>query len=221
MKRVVLAIVAALVLIALPAAAQYNDQSAQTTSTAPTTTAPAQEVRTNPVVPMHSEDPGLTATGSVDSWNDDEVVLKTATGLLHFKLLPGTTGPRTFTAGQMVSIDFSRNEQGVLLANTIRPNEAVATMPPGVTTSGAAAAGEEIGAAVKNTGEAIEEGVEEATKTDLDNDNQIGTRGGVSGSEPSAATTTTTDLPATASDSPLFALLGLLALGAAAGLRRL
>src|SRR5689334_10681324 len=123
MKRVVLAIAAALVLIALPAVAQYTDPSAttqptttttttpsatttedttatmpsnnldtSTTATTPSTTTttnvPVQEERTNPAVPTHSPNSGLTASGSVASWNDQEVVLRTATGLTHFKLLP-------------------------------------------------------------------------------------------------------------------------------------
>jgi LPXTG-motif cell wall-anchored protein len=240
MKRVVLSLVAVLVLIALPAAAQYDDQTpAQpatgtepTTATQPatgvTTTSPMPEERTNPAVPTHSNDPGLTATGTVVSWNDDEVVLRTSTGLTHIKLLPTTVGSRTFTEGQKLSVDFTRNEQGVLLAKQIRSAEVMTSMPQGITTSGAAAAGEQVESAAQNVGEAVEEGVEETLQADVDNDGAIGTRGGTSGSDTaSTATTTTTsvdtssNLPATGSNSPLIALLGLAALGTAAGIRRL
>jgi hypothetical protein len=100
MKNVVLAIAAALVLIALPAVAQYTDPATATqpsTTTTTTTTTPSssmdtsapatdtttssvpvQEERTNPQVPTHGPSSGLTASGSVVSWNADEVVLRTA-----------------------------------------------------------------------------------------------------------------------------------------------
>lgn len=249
MKRVVLAIAAALVLIALPAVAQYSDPSTttqpsttttttmdttattpsnnldtSTTATTPATTTttdvPVQEERTNPAVPTHSPNSGLTASGSVVSWNNEEVVLRTATGLTHFKLLPNTTGVSTFTEGQRVTIDFDRNEQGVLLAKQIRLEGETAPVAQGITTTGAAVAG-------SNVAEAVTEGVEETTGADVNNDNMIGTRGGTANT---AATTTTdtsttestsTNLPATGSSAPLAGLLGLLALGGAAALRRL
>ena len=241
MKRVVLAIAAALVLIALPAVAQYSDpstttQPTTTTTTTPSTnldttttttetttapsTAPVQEERTNPAVPTHSPNSGLTASGSVASWNKDEVVLRTATGLTHFKLLPDTSGVTTFTEGQRLTIDFDRNEQGVLIARQIRLEGETSTMPQGITTPGAAAAG-------SNVAEAVEEGVEETVGADVDNDNAIGTRGGTSADTASTTTTetttesTTTNLPATGSNAPLAGLLGLLAIGGAAALRRL
>ena len=228
MTRVVLSIAAALVLVALPAVAQYDSTTTQpgTTTTTTTTTeattaapatnldtttssAPVQEERTNPQVPTHGPSSGLTASGSVVSWNTDEVVLHTATGMTHFKLLPDTTGATTgLTEGQRVTIDFTRNEQGVLIARQIRPEGTTTT---DVTTTGAAAAG-------ANVAEAVEEGVEETVGADVDNDGAIGTRGGTSGS---AGASTTTNMPETGSKAPLAGLLGLLALGGAAALRRL
>jgi LPXTG-motif cell wall-anchored protein len=232
MKRVVLALIAMLALIAIPAAAQYNEPKppaqpatatqpsspATESSTGVAASAPMSEERTNPAVPTHSNDPGLTATRTVVSWNDDEVVLRTSTGMTHFKLLPNTAGPRSFTEGQKLSIDFSRNEQGVLLAKQIRPADATAMQPQGITTSGAAKAGEAVESAAENVAEAVEEGVEETLQADVDNDGGIGTRGDT-GADPSVDATT--NLPATGSNSPLIALLGVAALGAAAGLRRL
>lgn len=235
MKNVVLAIAAVLMLIALPAAAQYDTstptQTTTDTSTQPVTTTetpstsltntqqPA-EVRTNPTSPMHSNDPGLTAQGTVVSWNDDEVVLRTSTGLTHFKLMPNTVGSRTFTEGQALAIDFQRNEQGVLLAKQIRLADLAPTTE---TTTGAVAAGEAVESAAENVGEAVEEGVEETLSTDVDNDGAVGTRGGEATLNNTASTTTSTDtsLPATGSNAPLAGLLGLLALGGAAALRRL
>ena len=220
MKSVILASVAALALVALPAAAQYENNLGATTSTQQ----PAEQ-RTNAAVPTHSEDPGLTATGTVDSFNSEEVVIKTSTGLTHIKLLPTTTGMRTFTNGQAISVDFTRNEQGVLLASQIRNADEVSTLP----TTGSVAAGEAVAATAENVGDAVEEGVEETTKSDLDNDGAIGTRGAPTGSGTTPSTTnatppvadTTTSLPATGSSAPLVGLLGLLALGGAAVVRRL
>ncbi len=236
MKNVVLAIAAVLVLIALPAAAQY-DTSTPTQTTTDTSTQPATttetpstsltntqqpaEVRTNPTSPMHSNDPGLTAQGTVVSWNDDEVVLRTSTGLTHFKLMPSTVGSRTFTEGQALAIDFQRNEQGVLLAKQIRSADLTPTTE---TTTGAVTAGEAVESAAENVGEAVEEGVEETLSTDVDNDGAVGTRGGEATLDTTSTTTTTstdTNLPATGSNAPLAGLLGLLALGGAAALRRL
>jgi hypothetical protein len=241
MKNVVLAIAAALVLIALPAFAQYTDPatttqpstttttttpstnldtSATTTTETTTSTAPMQEERTNPQVPTHGPSSGLTASGSVVSWNADEVVLRTATGMTHFKLLPDTTGATTgLTEGQRVTIDFTRNEQGVLIARQIRPEGTTTT----TTTPGAAAAGAAVAGAASNVAEAVEEGVEETVGADVDNDGKVGTRGGTSTDTASTETTTTeeTTMPATGSKAPLAGLLGLLALGGAVALRRL
>jgi LPXTG-motif cell wall-anchored protein len=233
MKRVVLAIAATLVLIALPAVAQYTDSSAttqptttettttttETTATMPsdnldtsattaeettTSTVPVQEERTNPAVPTHGPGAGLTASGSVISSNDSEIVLRTATGMTHFKLVPETTGVATFAEGQQLTIDFTRNEQGVLIAQQIRTEGTASTMPSGITTPGAAAAGAAVADAASDVAETVDEAVDTTT---------------------TAATTTTTDttasLPATGSKAPLLGLLGLMALGGAAALRRL
>ena len=236
MKNVVLAIAVALVLVAIPAAAQYDTSApatTTTTTTSSTTTTPTDEAttetRTNATAPMHSNDPGLTANGNVVSWNDEEVVLKSASGLLHLKLLPTTTGSRTFSEGQSLSIDYSRNEQGVLLAKQIRSGGELTT--PATTTPGAAVPGS-VGATASNVGEAVEEGVEETVGADVDKDGAIGTRGAPTGSGTDTASTSTTttestavdtssNLPATGSNGPLVGLLGLLALGGAAAIRRL
>ena len=245
MKNVVLAIAAALVLIALPAVAQYTDPatttqpSTTTTTTTPSTNldtsatttttttettpsdVPVQEERTNPQVPTHGPSSGLTASGSVVSWNADEVVLRTATGMTHFKLLPDTTGMTTgLTEGQRLTIDFTRNEQGVLIARQIRAEGTTTT----TTTTGAEAAGAAVAGAASNVAEAVEEGVEETVGADVDDDGAIGTRGDTASTTTTTESTTestTTNLPATGSKAPLAGLLGLLALGGAAALRRL
>ncbi len=213
MKRVVLAIVAAVFLIALPAAAQYD--STPSTSTPPdngthatassagtqaTSEAPTQEY-THAQVPIHGSDAGLTATGTVDSWNSDEVVLHTATGLVHFKILPNTVGPTSFTDGETVAIDFERNEQGVLLAKQIRRHgedtSAVTVSSTAMTPAKSAT--------TSRTPSTMPSTTEPSTTSSLGD---------------SSPYDTTNNLPATASNTPLLALLGLLSLGGAAVMRR-
>ena len=172
---------------------------------------PVQEERTNPAVPTHTEDSGLTATGKIVSWNNSELVLSTATGLTHFKLVPETVGAGgTFQEGQVASVDFTRNEQGVLIAKQVRLGDVAAAPPQGITTTGSTAAGANVGTAV-----------DQAT-TINDSNSNTGTTVDTSTSTTNTTTSTgATSMPATASDSPLIALLGLAALGAAATLRRL
>jgi len=174
-----------------------------TTTTEPVAdpNAPVQEERTNPVVPTHGPSSGLTASGTVVSSNDEEIVLRTATGMTHFKLIPQTTGVTTFTEGQTLTIDFTRNEQGVLIAQQIRPEGTASANPPGITTPGAAVAGAEVAAAVTDTAPTSTTTTETTTE--------------------STTTESTESLPATGSKAPLVGLLGLLALGGAAALRQL
>ena len=177
---------------------------------------PVQEERTNPAVPTHTQDSGLTASGSVVSWNDQEIVLRTSTGLTHFKLVPETVGANnTFQEGQNLSIDFTRNEQGVLIAKQVRMDMAAAP-PQGITTTGATAAGEAVGATVDQATTPNDSTTTTGTTTGTPSEMNASTT-----SSTTTGTTTGTSMPATASESPLVALLGLMALGAAAGLRRL
>jgi MYXO-CTERM domain-containing protein len=253
MKRVVLSIVGALAVIAMPALAQtgttgsndagmqmdtssstpaattYDNGATTTTATAPADTTgsstgitagqprsvdgvPVQEERTNAAVPTHTEDSGLTASGTAVSWNDQELVLKTSTGLMHFKFVPETVGANsTFQEGQAVSVDFTRNEQGVLIAKQVRLGDVAAAPPQGITTTGATAAGE----AVATT---VDQGTNLNDSTTTTNTT---TTASTTTGDTTSGTSTSSSMPATASASPLVALLGLLALGAAAGLRRL
>jgi MYXO-CTERM domain-containing protein len=216
MKNVVIAIAAAFALIAVPVWAQYNSQPTASTSQPATTTTTTTgennltntpvETRTNPSVPTHSEDPGLTATGTVVSSNNDEVVLRTATGLTHFKILPSTVGNRTFTEGESISVDFTRNEQGVLLAKEIRSSgETTTTAVPETTTT----------TTEPSTMTPPEPAAPSTTTSSTTT---------YSNTTPSTTTestsTTSTAMPSTASNGPLVGLLGLLALGGALALRR-
>lgn len=224
MKRVALSLMVVLGLLAVPAIAQ---EEGTTTATGET----LQEERTNPSADSMAPDSGLTLSGTVVSWNDQQLVLQTVTGVEHIQLQQNTARPATFTVGEPVTVDYTRTSQGVMIASQIRPSGAAGTTTSTTTaapTTGAigdgidqesqleqdveeavADAGEaadELGAELSEIDDAVEEEVEEAAGTSLDNDDTIGNAD---------------SLPATGSKAPLAALLGLGALGAAFALRRL
>jgi LPXTG-motif cell wall-anchored protein len=201
MKRVVLAMATMTMLVTLRVAAQTYPEPTTSNTEPKVTTQGTTEERTNPTSATHSEDPGLTATGTVVSWNDDEVVINTATGPTHVKLLPSTLGARTFTEGESIAIDFSRNEQGVLLAKQIRASETVT------------------GSEVANTS-AVAEVKEEVDEAAMSTKNALNPPVATPPAPETTTVSTPANLPATASNSPLLALLGLVALGGAVALRR-
>jgi len=180
----------------------------------------ASDERTHPAVPTHSNGSALTATGTIVSWNHDELVLHTSNGITHFKMVPSTTGyngPGTFQEGQMASVDFDRNEQGVLIARQVR----LGTMTTATT---ATTTSEPIATTTTTTDNTASVGVPSTPAPDTTSSTT--TTPDTTASTDNTTTTdntstTSTRMPATASDSPLVALLGLAALGAAAGLRRL
>ena len=117
MKRVVLTLAVALALLAVPAVAQTSYPNTNETQETP-----AQEQRTNPDVGSTAPGSGLTLSGTVVSWTDEQLVVKTATGVEHIALLPTTTRPSSFTAGEAVTIDYTRSSQnGVMVASQVRP----------------------------------------------------------------------------------------------------
>ena len=201
--------------------------------------AEVQETRTNPDAASLAPGGGLTLTGTVVSWNDQEIVVRTTTGIEHVVIQPDTRRPSTFTEGQVVSIDYNRTSQnGVMIAEQIRPGEAPVVARSGVDVeseleqdveAGVAELGEEadeLGAEISQLDDELEQEIEEETGRNLDNDSTIGdsVTADMDDDTPEtlgANTTLDTSLPATAGESPLVALLGLVALGAAAGLRRL
>jgi len=228
MKRVVLSLMVVLGLLALPAIAQ---EAGSTTATGET----LQEERTNPSSDSIATDSGLTLSGTVVSWNDQQLVLKTITGVEHIQLQSHTVRPSTLTAGESVTVDYTRTSQGVMIAKQIRlggtmDSTTTTTLTEPATGTGVAGtkigdgidqeseleqdveeavadvgeAADEVGAELSEVDDAVEEEVEEAMDTSLDNDDTIGN-----------------ELPATGSKAPLAAMLGLLAIGAAVGLRRL
>jgi hypothetical protein len=227
MKRVVLALSLALAVTAVPAMAQTTTGSPE-----------VQEERTNPDTASLAPGGGLTLTGNVVSWNDEELVVRTTTGVEHFVLQPTTRRPSTFAEGQLVSVDYNRTSQnGVMIAEQIRPGDAGAISSTATGTESRLEqnveraaddiddAADELGANISQLDDEIEEEIEEETGRNLDNDSTIGDSRTADMDDDTPDTTLRADvdttLPATAGESPLVALLGLVALGAAAGLRRL
>lgn len=219
MKRVVLSAVAVLALLALPAMAQTEGTI--------TTTANPEEERTNPDMGSTAPQSGLTLTGSVVSWNDQELVVKTTTGIEHFVLQSDTQRPSSFTVGEQVAVDYLRSSQnGVMIARQVRPGgvsttattmgESQLEQEVEETVADVGKAADQVGAELSKVDDAVEEEVEEALGTSIDNDGAIG-----NDEELANDTSTTTSLPATGSKAPVIGLLGLLALAGAATLRRL
>jgi hypothetical protein len=227
MRRVVLALSFALALLAVPALAQTTDEGTAASSFTATGETEVQETRTNPSAGTIAPGGGLTITGTVVSWNDDEIVIRTTTGIEHIVIQQDTSRPATFTEGQVVSIDYLRSTQnGVMIARQIRPGEAPVVGQSTVDVEGPVEravegvmsdlgeAADDVGAALSEIDDRVEAGIESALDTDIDDDGSIA-------GQPVSSFDSDTSLPATAGASPLVALFGLLALGAAAGLRRL
>jgi hypothetical protein len=250
MKRVVLSF-AVVALLALPVTAQTGSttttgqegtgssslnqgstQGTQTTTpgtTGQTGTSSVQEERTNPDMGTTAPGSGLTLSGTVVSWNDQELVVRTTTGIEHIVLQQDTQRPSSFTVGEQVAVDYVRSSQnGVMIARQVRPG--------GVGSSTTTTVGEsqleqdveegmdelgdtadEVGADLSRIDDAAEEEIEEAVGGSIDNDGAIGNAGQTAALDDADDATT---LPATGGKGPLAALLGLLALGVAAVLRR-
>jgi len=243
MKHVVLSVL----MVAALAAPSLAEEAGTTANNLSQTGAQVQETRTNPDTASLAPGGGLTISGTVESWNDQEIVIRTSTGVEHLVIQPSTQRPGSFTSGQLVTIDYNRSSQnGVMIAEQIRLGEAPVVTGTATTTLGdgidqegpvetaveeavadAGDAADRVGAELSELDDEAEEEIEEETGTNLDNDSTVA---GVNTSSKTVDTTadmdddtqdTMTSLPATAGDSPLVALLGLVALGAAAGLRRL
>ena len=231
MRRVVLALSLGLAVLAVPAVAQSTDTAGTANNLQQTDGTPVQETRTSPSIGSTAPNAGLSITGTVESWNDKEIVIRTATGTEHIVLQPTTQRPSTFTAGETVTIDYNRSStNGIMIAEQIRPAGTMGTGTADVegeleqdVESAVAKAGDaadDAGAAISKLDDEIEEEIEEETGSNLDNDSTVGDST-TADMDDDTADTVGTALPATAGESGLIALLGIAALGAAAGLRRL
>jgi hypothetical protein len=231
MRRVVLALSLGLAVLVAPAMAQETDTSGTANNLTQTDGTEVQETRTNPDIGTTAPNSGLSITGTVESWNDNEIVIRTTTGVEHIVLQPETQRPGSFTAGETVTIDYNRSStNGIMIAEQIRRAGVTGTstvdtesqleqdVEEGVADLGEAA--DDAGAAISQLDDEVEEEIEEEIGSNLDNDATIGDST-TADMDDDTTDTLGTSLPATAGESPLVALLGVLALAGAAGLRRL
>jgi hypothetical protein len=175
----------------------------------------ANDNRTQPDADSTTGDSALTITGTVHEWTDDQIALKTDTGVHHIKVLPNTDWDGELTVGEWVSIDYTRTGQGIMIAELVRSQGQVQTESTVVETTTTST----------NTEMDMEADVDVNADTDW-NDGELDTEAEVTADFDADANLNTEDeldsndeLPATGSELPLLGLLGLLSLVAAIGIR--
>lgn len=230
MKRAMFGMFAVLALVlAMPAVAQEE----------------LDESRTNPDARSMAPGSGLTITGTVVEWDEKQLVIQTATGVEHIQLTPQTEKPVEFEVGENVSVDYTRTAQGIMIAQKIRTGGAVtgeATATTELTTDtqpidetepmeADADLTAETDTALDtesdldaNAGLQADVRTEDELETDVttDLDTDVETTTADTGYEDDFGAETyeqESDLPATGSELPLLALLGLLSVVAALGVR--
>lgn len=199
MKRLSLILFA---IVALVAAAPLAAQTAE-----------PYEERTNPNAPNAAPGSGLTVTGDVVEWTDTSLTIKTTAGIQVVQMTDRTVRPDTFTVGESVGVDYTRNSQGVMIAQQVRP-EGTPMVATGVTTTTGARTDlrTEMDADMD-----VDVDADAELDADMDADYDVEVDADV---DADVDTTTSYDtLPATASELPLVGLLGLLLITAAAALR--
>jgi len=225
MKRTTLAVFAALtLLVAAPLLAQENPQ--------------AYEGRSNPNAPSITEGSGLTITGSVVKSNDKQLTLRTETGIEHIQIVPDTQAPVDLEPGEDVSVDYTRTDEGVMIATKIRPEgqepmveESVAapTAKPAMDRPEATPMAESSEHASMQPRESQAEVDTSATANlessmnadhDYDANADLNTQADLDASaDQSVSASQQESLPETGSALPLLGLLGLLSVGGAVGIR--
>jgi hypothetical protein len=207
MKRVMFAMLAVFALVlAMPAVAQEE----------------LDESRTNPDARSIAPGSGLTITGTVVEWDEKQLVIQTATGTEHIQLTPRTEKPVEFEVGENVSVDYTRTAQGIMIAQKIRPEGAVTGKATTTATTDLTAdtdADLDANADLQADVDTYEDTETDVT-TDLDTDVEATTADTGYDDDLGADTyEQDSDLPATGSELPLLALLGLLSVAAAFGVR--
>lgn len=223
MKRSMFAIFAAFaLLLSAPLAAQ--DETVQ-----------PYESRTNPDADSITGGSGLTITGTVVEWNDEQLQIKTATGVEHIQIVPNTQWSSNLTEGETVSVDYTRTGQGVMIASKIRTSGTLVEDTDTVTTTTTSSL---------NTDTEVDTDVDTTADLDVDADVDADADWNDDTMEAEADVTadfdadtdlddqdlqadldtedewdTNDELPATGSELPLLGLLGLLSLVAAIGVR--
>lgn len=225
MKNILGILAMTLALVATPALAQ------QTT----------HEDRTNPDADSIAPHSGLTITGTVEEIDDQQMTLRSETGAEQIQIMADTQGVAGVEVGDQVAVDYTRNTQGVMIAQQIRPAGDVETAATTATEPRSELQAEpvetetelerDVESTVADIGEETEEGLEEVgdeardVGEDIESAFQEDT---VAENEPVGETAfdegeTTfedeTELPATGSSLPMVAFWGILTLGAAGAIR--
>ncbi|HUP43304.1 MAG TPA: hypothetical protein VM599_08850 [Thermoanaerobaculia bacterium] len=203
MKRSIFAVVSVMaLLLAVPAVAQQEEDS-----------------RTNPDARSIAPGSGLTITGTVVEVHDEQLVIKSATGVQHIKILPNTQKPVDLQAGVGVSVDYTRTSQGVMIAQTIRTAGVAGEATTDTTASSLTVDTD----ADLDTDLAVE--TETDVHAELDTDSDLDADADFNADLDVDTTTADSsfdeNLPATGSRLPLLGLLGLLTVAAALGVRSL
>lgn len=221
MKRSMFAIFAAFaLLLSAPLAAQ--DEEVQ-----------PYEARTNPDADSIVGDSGLTITGNVVEWNDEQLVLDTTTGVEHIQIVPRTQWGMELTEGEEVSVDYTRTSQGVMIASKIRTSGDLVEERDAVTATTTTSlntdtdvdttadmdmeADADVDADADWNDDTME--AEADVTADFDADTNLDDQEYQADLDTEDEWDTNDELPATGSELPLLGLLGLLSLVAAVGVR--
>lgn len=212
MKRSMIAMFAAFaMLLAAPVLAQESNLAENEAQQE------ANDNRTQPDADSTTGDSALTITGTVHEWTDDQIALRTDTGVHHIKVLPNTDWDGDLTVGERVSIDYTRTGQGIMIAQLVRSEGQVQTESTVVETT------------TSSLNTEAEMDMEADADMDMDTDAEVtadfDADADLSDDEYQADMDTedewdsNDELPATGSELPLLGLLGLLSLVAAIGVR--
>lgn len=247
MKRAALSILTVFLALLIPAALMaQTDYGQQPANELQEPTADEQR-RTNPDAESWGPGQGLTITGTVESVNNEAIQIRTTTGIQNIVLADDTRKPVNLQVGDRVAIDYLRNTQGVMIAQEIRPEGTPGTttgQDTAGTTTGTGATGmhEQHATGTGTTGLRQDT---TAMETDTDLDVEVGAEAETGIADVDVTRERETDtmalqneqdtmdrgtldqdttydqgsLPATASNLPALALLGLLAFAGAIAIR--
>lgn len=221
--------IALLLLVLTPMVAQAQQSGSQDQNLQ------ASETRTRPGAADIAPGSGLTLRATVKEVRDGQLVLDTPTGTRYVQLTERTRKPVNLTAGQDVAVDYTRTEQGVMIAKDVRlisegqVAEESSPETSQTTTSATTNQQTESEAMEPSSTQTAETGTMDSDNDQMDQMNRgTETEQYASNQESSssmdndsnATSTSSRDrLPTTASELPLAALMGLMALGGAVAFR--
>ena len=234
MKKLTTSIVAttaALLLAAAPMAAEKDKNQDEDV-----TKQDVEYERTHPDAESQAPHAGLTIYGTVQDFNEDQLTLKTSTGVEHLQIVSQTNHPADLEAGTDVAVDYNRNTQGIMIAKEIRMNSGESIAETGVEETDTQTASttattetrdqemnvqtEESEPAERETDVRAEADVEAEsdlrTETEARAETQVAATAETENREQSEQMTAQAqELPQTAGNLPLIALLGLIGLAGA------